>query len=261
MAQSPGHWSVFVRDVRSGDVLFDHHGARILRTASVGKLILLGYAGSVILDDPAAGEVVLDRRSVAPVADSGIWQHLDVDRLSVADAVRLVFLASDNLATNALIEHFGLDRIQAFCPRLGLRHAELLDIVRDERRAQDPGTLSVAPGVELCGLMLRLARGELVNPDLSRWMRAGLALNMDLSMVLCPMGLDPLAHQGAEAANKTGSDAGVRADTGIVRIGTRELAYAAVCNFGMNADHRGVLTTMRMIGKALVSSQGRPAAR
>jgi len=264
LERSPGRWSVFVRDIASGDVLFDHHGAAILSTASVGKLILLAFAGNELLSHPLSARTLLDRRAVAPVGDSGLWQHLGLDRLTIADATRLVFAASDNLASNALLAHFGLDHVRAFRPELDLQHTDLFDFVRDARSRDDPEALSCGPAVELCGFMMRLARGELVSPSLSRWLREGLSLNMDLSMVPAGLGLDPLTRPGdggrIRVANKTGTDRGVRADTGIVACGPREIAYAAVCNYDDAAvSDASVLDTIRCIGDAIVSAQPRRA--
>lgn len=254
--QSSLDWSVVLHDARSGGALFEHGGDKVLRAASVGKLILLAFAGNELLRCPEDGEVHLDRRSVAPVADSGIWQHLSTDELPLADVVKLVFLASDNVATNVLLDHFGLERVRAFRSELGFIHTDLHDIVRDERGADDPGILSVACAGELCDVMARIAQDRLVNPELAGWLRRGLRLGMDLSMVPAPFGLDPLARPGgagqAAVANKTGTDIGIRADTGTITSGSNTIAYAAICNYDAGtADDAAVLASMHHIGEAI----------
>ncbi|MDZ7839753.1 MAG: serine hydrolase [Gammaproteobacteria bacterium] len=255
-------WGVVVRDVGSGAVLLDHQGDSVLDAASVGKLILLACAGNALLDDPALGGHRLDRRTVPPVSDSGIWQHLSVDELPVSDIARLVFICSDNLATNVLLEHFRIDRVRAFRSRLGLNHTDLLDVVRDKRRPEDPETLSRGTAAELCRFMMAVARGELAGPGLSGWLRDGLSLNVDLSMVPHPLGLDPLARARRPGdrtipgiANKTGTDRGVRADTGIITLGSRELAYAALCNFDTDrTSEPEVLALMHAVGRAAMAA-------
>ncbi len=252
-------WGVVVRDVGSGAVLLDHQGDKVLDAASIGKLILLAYTGNALLDDPALGGRRLDRRTVAPVSDSGIWQHLSVDELPISDIARLVFIGSDNLGSNVLLEHFRLEQVRAFRASLGLDHTDLLDIVRDHRHPGDPETLSRGTAAELCRFMMNIARGELVGPGLSGWLRDGLSLNVDLSMVPHPLGLDPLAHARRPGnptipaiANKTGTDSGVRADTGIITLASRELAYAALCNFDTErTNEREVLELMHAVGKAV----------
>lgn len=257
--QSEGTWSVVIRDTASGTVLFDYGGERIMHTASVGKLILLAFVSNELFEKPELAQLQLERTRLAPVADSGIWQYLDVDKLSVGELARLVFLASDNLATNVLLDHFGLARVRGFRAELGLEHTDLLDIVRDLRRDNDPQTLSRGTAAELCTMMYRIDRGELVNAEVSRWLYDGLSLNMDLGMVPYPFGLDPLVRHAEPrdgkpaVANKTGTDPGTRADVGIVRTGPARTAYAAICNYtpGPAAD-KAALRLMRSIGRLLL---------
>jgi beta-lactamase class A len=255
-------WSVVARDTQSGAVLIEHNGDLKLSTASIGKLILLAYTGHAMLRNPALGATRLDRRKADSVSDSGIWQHLDVDELSVADVARLIFMSSDNLGSNVLLSQFKLERVRAFRSELGLTQTALLDIVRDTRGPEDPDTLSCGTAAELCDFMTRIARNELVSPALSRWLRDGLSLNMDLSMVPSPLCLDPLAHAGDAKgtggrpktliANKTGTDDGVRADVGILGLESRTVAYAAVCNFDEGKTSvRAVMEGMHVVGREL----------
>lgn len=256
-------WSVVVQDARSGAVLIEHHGGRVLHTASIGKLLLLAFAGNALLKDPAMARMPLDRRTVAPVADSGIWQHLAVDVLPMADVAKLIFVASDNLAANVLLEHFQLEPVRAFRAKLGLVHTDLLDVVRDVRGRSDPEALSRAPAAELSDFMACIVRDGIggndgVHPGLARWLRDGLSLSMDLSMVPSPLGLDPLAHAGAGhapgAASKTGSDVGVRADTGIISLATCDVAYAALCNYEPSGTRDAEVTRlMHLIGEATLA--------
>lgn len=248
-------WGIVIRDARSGGALFEHGADKVLKAASVGKLILQAFAGNELLNHPGRGDLRLDRRAVAPVGDSGIWRHLDIDALPVADLVKLVCLVSDNLATNVLLDHFGVERVRAFRARLGFTHTDLFDIVRDERRPEHP-ELSRASATELCELMTRIVQGRVVNPELSAWLRRSLSLGMDLSMVPAPLALDPLARPGGRAApavaNKTGTDTGIRADTGIVAGGSKTIAYAAICNYdATGVEDAMVLDTMHHIGKAI----------
>jgi len=256
-------WGVVVRDARSGVVLFEHGADKVLKAASVGKLILLAFTGNELLKQPKPGAPRLDRRAVAPVADSGLWRHLDVDTLGIADVVKLVFLASDNLATNVLINHFGLERVRAFRGELGFVETDLLDVVRDERGPDDPFTLSLATAGELCEFMTRIVQGQLVGPTLSDWLWRGLSLSLDLSMVPSGWGIDPLSRPSMEhgrpvpgASSKTGVDTCIRADSGILSTSSGDIAYAALCNFDQTMTAgREVRLQMREIGEAIRSSR------
>ena len=62
--------------------------------------------------------------------------------------------------------------------------------------------------------------GDAVSTSVSSQVLGWLATGVDLSMVGAAFGLDPLAHavpdRGISLHNKTGTDAGVRADVGLV---------------------------------------------
>ncbi len=252
------NWSVSIRDADSGTTLFNHNAAKVLKTASIGKLALLGYVGAKIISDSSLASELLRRSSVDPVGDSGMWQHLRTESLSVADAATLVFATSDNLATNVLLHRFGLDNVDRFRSQLGLIDTVLFDQIRDERGPHHPEVLSKSSASELSAFMASIWRKEtLNNPKFCMWFMKGLSLSADLSMVGAPLGLDPLAHPGPDDdlgfANKTGTDIGIRGDTGILSVGGRHYAYACIVNYeGGIVNDREALATMQRVGQGMV---------
>lgn len=255
-------WSVLVRDASTSEVVLEHASESVRSAASVPKLLLL-VACAALIDrgELDAGEA-LDRGSVAPVGDSGIWQHLGQQTLTVDDAATLVGSASDNLATNVLLERVGLDAVTREAARLSIDDVVLHDAVRDERGPQHPPRLGSASAVALVSLLSRLEAHTLSSPAVSRRVLGWLQHSLDLSMVAPAFGLDPLSHGGDSGSislvNKTGTDAGVRADAGIVRGRARTLFYAVIANWsaGTSADGearavREVLASMRSIGERL----------
>ena len=247
-ALPPGtSWGVCLRDASTGEVLAAHDADAVLRTASVGKLLLLleVAAGGHDLDAP------LSRSAVPPVADSGLWQHLRTDVLPVHDAAALVGAVSDNLATNALLHLVGLDAVDRRRAALGLTATRLHDVVRDVRGPQDPPTLSSGTAGELSRLAAELHAGRVEGAERVRqWLAAG----ADLSMVASAWGLDPLAHveadRGLRAWGKTGTDLGVRADVGVLAGPRRAVAWAVLSAF---ADDRrdDVLAAMAEVGRVV----------
>ena len=135
-------WSVQVVDATSGDVLFAQHPDRALRTASIGKLLLLDHLSAGITSGVVDPHELLTRTADDRVADSGLWQYLATDSLPVADLCALVGAASDNLAANVLLRRYGLDAVAATAARNGLTRTALHDRVRDVRGPADPPTLS-----------------------------------------------------------------------------------------------------------------------
>ncbi|GAB3582272.1 serine hydrolase [Calidifontibacter terrae] len=228
---------------REGDV--DEVGP----TASVGKLLLLAATAEKLDSAEIDGAQPLAKNSVAPVADSGIWFHLDQPTLSVLDCCRLISAVSDNHATNVLLNRIGLSEVDHYTDRLGVAPMRLLDQVRDHRGPGMPQTLSLASPRSLVGF-LRLLDDGTVSPRVRDWMR----FNTDLSMVASAFGLDPLAHIDEKPLlhNKTGSDSGVRVDVGTLAGDRRTLHYAAVARWSPDdPDARPALAWMRGIGERI----------
>lgn len=252
-------WSVAISDVTSGTCLVEADSHQLLRTASVAKVYLLVEIAAKLVTGGVDPLLPLDRRSVAPVADSGLWQHFASDVLPLVDGATLVGSMSDNLATNALLDLVGLDAVQARAARHATDGSTLHDVVRDVRGPEDPPTLSEGSAADWASLFAGLKRGTVESPRVSELVLAWLARGADLSMVASAFGLDPLAHavaadRGIALWNKTGTDVGVRADVGVVDLGSRTVAYAVICNWSPRADPHprdAVLSAMRDIGEAL----------
>ncbi len=252
-------WSACVIDVRTEERIIEIDADRVQRTASVGKLFLLIEVARQLKAGVLDADELLDRRSEAPVADSGIWHTLDADTLTVGDACRLVGAVSDNLATNVLIGRIGIDAVAETTRALGFTRSSLLDRVRDERLPEHPPTLSLGCANELADLAVRLTSGTVISPGVSAQVLEWISHNTDLSMVAEAFGLDPLAHfeedRGITLLNKTGTIANARIDVGVVHGPARALAYAVLADWdpGAPASVRDeVLAAMRQIGVELL---------
>jgi beta-lactamase class A len=245
-------------DLATGRVLFTVDDHVVLPTASIGKVLLLIELSARMTERDSAGLALLDRRTVAPVGDSGLWQHLQAPSLPAMDLAALVGGVSDNLATNVLLRHVGQDAVRARSESLGLSKTALLDIVRNERGPDDAPHLSVGSARELTWLFAALARGEVVDAATSARVVGWLTLNTDQSMVASAFGIDPLAHRvdehGLVLINKTGTDRGVRAEAGVLRGPRAGAAYAVLLHFpDRNLSTRlSVLDAMRTIGLDLL---------
>jgi beta-lactamase class A len=250
-------WSIDIRDVWAGTSLATWNSHRLLQTASAAKVYLLIELAVRFVAGSLDPHTPVDRRSVSPVSDSGLWQHLAVDVLPAVDVAWLVASVSDNLGTNVLLDLIGLQDVQERASLHAPDGSTLHDLVRDIRGESDPATFSEGSAADWASLFAGLARGTVESPEVSALVVDWLAAGSDLSMVAAAFGLDPLAHgttnqQGLRLTNKTGTDAGVRADVGVVSRGGDCTAYAVLCNWVPDRVHDprdAVLRTMRVIGR------------
>jgi len=261
-------WSVCVRD-GAGMPLAAVNADAALRTASVGKVLLLVETARLIVAGELSPDEPLTRSLDLWVGDSGLWHTLSVETLPLIDVAALVGAVSDNLATNVLLQRVGLAEVAARATSLGLRATALHDRVRDVRGSDHPATRSTGTAVELSALMTQLANGTAAGPEADRLVRQWLSANVDQSMVGAALveqgGLDPIAHhvslgQPTSFWNKTGTDAGIRADVGAVTSGGRTISWAAVANWepapGTTLDHLivwAVLRGMRHLGEQVLT--------
>ena len=251
-------WSVCIRNGQGREVACVNHAAA-MKTASVGKLLLLIEVARQCDVGDLAGTEMLVRDPALVVADSGIWQHLRTDSLPVHDLCVLTASVSDNIATNILLKRIGFQRLDDLRAALGLTHTALLDYVRQQRGPDDVPTFATGSAVELSSLMAKIARNSLISQAVSEQLRTWLATGVDLSMVASSFNFDPLAHaepdRGYSICNKTGTDAGIRADVGTVCRNSNSLSYAVIANWvAPGPDLRdSVLVTMNAIGQGFAT--------
>lgn len=254
-------WSIEVRD-GAGAPAVRHDPGRLLRTASVGKVFLLVEVADRLERGLLDPDEPLRRDRVAPVADSGLWQHLATPELPVADVACLVGAVSDNWATNALLDLVGPAAVRERARSLAPGGSMLHDLVRDDRGPDHPPTLSEGCAADWVAVMAGLEAGTVVDPAVSARVLAWLATGVDLSMVASAFALDPLAHAGPDRGvrlwNKTGTDSSARADVGVVRGPAGPVAYAAICTWPRGDDRPrvAVIAAMREIGVVVAGLAG-----
>ncbi len=254
-------WAISIRDA-AGHELASCNADRSMQIASVGKLLLLVEVARQFAAGTLAADEMLGRDPTLLVADSGLWQHLHIHYLSIHDLCVLVAGVSDNVATNVLLKHIGLQRLNELCRSLGLANTALLDYVRDHRGPNDPVTFSTGSASELSRLTSQMSRKELVSQPVSEQVNAWLATGVDLSMVASAFGLDPLSHATSGRPfllrNKTGADAQIRADVGTIGRDGSWLSYAVIANWAAPelSTPETALAGMNAIGTVLKEALG-----
>lgn len=223
----------------------------LLPLASVGKLLLLAQIARDLAD---GGLFATDEWTIDPedyCAGSGLLCRLSPRRWTVLDLIHLTAAVSDNTATNVLIRQVGLERVNEGAKALGLTRTRILDRIRAPRLLCHPPTFALGTAREPAALAQRIAGEE----AWARTMLGWLALNTDRAMVAAAIPHDPEALEVPErpvgpdrlwVANKTGTDAGIRADVGVVR-GARDLCYAVVGSCPPGREYE-LLRAMRAVG-------------
>lgn len=248
-------WSIAI--THDGRTLAAVHEHTRLRTASMGKVFLLVEVARRFADGSLDPTTRLDTQGVEPVADCGLWQHFPEVPLTVGAAAVLVASVSDNLATNVLLDLVSLTAVSYVSEALGMPESAMLDRIRDERTGEHPVAPSMGRAIDLAHFMEQAWHGNVLDDRVGNQVRHWLSLGTDLSMVAGAFNLDPLAHAatGPRLINKTGTDAGVRADAGAICADGGCLSYAVIANWTEDPGHVSaadeVMAALRAIGTCL----------
>ena len=186
---------------------------------------------------------IVDRANVEAVAVAGVWQHLKAPALPLSDLAVLTASTGDALAANALLARVGLPAVRTRIEQLGLARSALMDRFRNERGPDDAPHFALGSSRELAELFAALVTSQAVSAGVSAQVAEWLSLNHDLSLVAAATGLDPFAHENDEHGllfiNKTGRDAGIRVEAGVLAGPRAGVSYALiVCFDDLSIMHR-----------------------
>ncbi|MFF4893526.1 serine hydrolase [Micromonospora chersina] len=222
----------------------------VLPLASVGKVLLLGeVARRLAAGTLATGQQVELLDTDREVGGSGLLGQLSPRWWTVADLATAVATVSDNAATNALLRLVTLDAVRDLARGAGLRDTTVHDRIRAERGPGVPETFATGTARDLCAFLADVAQGTWQSPQACELLRGWLAGNTDRAMVADSIGHDPWSSDSVRVENKTGTDTGVRADTGIVS-GRHTVVYAVIAAFAPG-EERAAVAELRRWGTAV----------
>lgn len=214
-------------DLTNGD-RFEEQADRPFPTASTIKLAIL-YE---LLRQADAKRLTLDEPKPIPerqrVGGSGVLQQLSNPVLSLRDCAILMMMASDNTATNVVIDAVGMEAVNARMRALGTRTLALRRRMMDGEAARR-GDENVASPADLARVLQALDRGE----GLSAEARAT-ALDLMTRPLRSPLRAGIPA--GVKVASKPGSLDGVQADAGVVHVDGRPFAIVVMTTFLADAE-------------------------
>jgi beta-lactamase class A len=192
-------------------------------TASVIKVALC----CAVLDLVARGEADFRQTVQLPppgerVAGGGILKQLELESVTLRDAIELTVTLSDNVATNALLEVCEADRVNGYLAELGLEQTRILGPVDFARigAGLDAG-IGVSTPREQTRLFSALAQKQILAPDLCRYLAGVLGRQHYQDQIPRWLPWNPYAQyhgrsQPLTVANKTGELDGIRADAGLL---------------------------------------------
>jgi len=149
------------------------------------------------------------------VQDSDIMNGLTpgVTRITLRDLATMMVAVSDNSATNVLIDRVGMDNVNAFLSKQGLRDTRLRRKMMDLKAAGE-GRENVSTPSEMLDLLQALYRGEILNQEMAADFFNVLSTHKESFI---PRHLP----DDLKIANKPGELEGVRNDSGVIFLDKR----------------------------------------
>lgn len=224
---------------------------RPMEIASLGKLPLLTAASHALDAGTLHAGTMIGVHPTQRAGGTGLWQYTPGLPLPIEVACQLVGAVSDNSATNALIRALrGPAEVMRIARDNGHTGIDLHDYVRDIRTPPHPAVFAYGTAAACANWWINSLR-----TSAGRRARRFTAGGQDTRMITGP--LDRHRYdQGVTILNKTGTDKGIRGDTGTVIVGSRSITYAAIANWGdrgiiehLAADEATRL--MRTVGEAI----------
>lgn len=243
LAESGAKVSVRINDLDRGTSVLSGDDYVTLPIAGLGIVPLLIEVAAAIEAGTLDPLEIIDRADLDAVEIAGVWRHLKAPALPVSDVAVLTAATGDALAANALLARVGLPAVRARIEQLGLPRTALLDGFRDERGPDDAPQVALGSARELAEVFAALVNSQAVSAGVSAQVAEWLSFNHDLSLVAAATGLDPFAHENDEHGllfiNKTGRDAGIRVEAGVLAGPRAGVSYALiVCFDDLSIMHR-----------------------
>jgi len=249
-AQHHGHVAVFAENLATHQIVALGPDTPV-QTASVIKLAILYESLEQIRSGAARWSDPVAMKAADQVPGSGVLLFFDTPlQLTLKDALTMMIVMSDNTATNLVIDHLGLAKIDARIASLGLKNTYLYKKVFTP---VDPGMtlpadsktfgLGKTTAREMVKLMTKLASCELASPgeaagadDAALCAVALHMLHVQFTRTAIPRYLDGMPGATPDSlANKTGALNAVRND--VAAISTPNGMIVMACFTYDNADH------------------------
>ena len=155
-----GDFSIILKDLKSGSVLFEQDAERQIPSASTIKMLIMVEAYRCFL----AGKLDLNEKisiNNAKKVEFSLISEMNTDQYTVKDLILLMMTISDNTATNVLIDLLGMENINNIGIELGLKGTILQRKMMDFEAARK-GRQNLTIPSDLLNLMEKLYKNEIL---------------------------------------------------------------------------------------------------
>lgn len=219
-----GVMGVAILDLKTGEEILIN-GETTFPTGSSIKIPILIELHRQAATGPLKLSDRLAINSRQQVGGSGILLHFgdQGSDLSLSDLSVLMIALSDNTATNMLIDHLGMERINKTIEGLGLSSIRLQRKMID-LSAMARGNENIATPRQAARLLEMLSKGRVISPEVSAAVLKTLRIPKSSP-------IPKLIPVSTSIANKPGGVEGVACDWGLVEIPNRPFAIAVMTTY------------------------------
>ena len=219
-AEFNGRLALSALNLQTGET-YRYHAEEIFPTASVIKLAVLLTLMQQVADGQASLDEPLMLRRADKLGGSGILQHLTPGLIMpVRDWAFLMMNISDNLATNVLIDHVGLENVQTWLVENEFPDIQIHRKIDFGALSKDIKDLGTATPDGLTRMITAVFRRQIVSPEtcteMLRMMDGVGSDRIGRYLPFSPFGTDEPEAEKLHLAGKTGSLKGMRAQTAVV---------------------------------------------
>ena len=206
-------------DARSNETLSSYQEGMVFKSASLIKTPIMLCA----LEEVEKGQLSLDTKiPVQPCHCVGDEAPVIKDGTDVPLSVLLEYMITDsnNSATNVLIDTLGMEKVNAFSQRIGLRDTLLRRHMLDYEAARQ-GRENRTSAADMLRLYTLLYKGEVLTPFMCETAIPILLRQHDKELLM-------FANPEQKAAHKTGGLSDIAHDAGILYGENRTLIFAVL---------------------------------
>lgn len=204
-----GQAAIIIKDLDTGWQIEENQDVPMPSASLVKIPIMMAYfaaaeEGKLKLDD------TMELKQSDKTSGSGKLKNVcSGTTCKIEDLIRLMITESDNTAANMLINNMGMDVLERYFAKFGLKHTNLTRKMMDFKHRKS-GVENYTTAQDMSGLLDRLHRGQFINKSVSQK-----CLDILADQKVNDRIPRKLPH-GTVVAHKTGLENGICHDVGIV---------------------------------------------